>query len=92
MLSKVQLFETAFLVILARGLVLGLSLSDAAILLGLIGVIGYQSHLASKKVESTESLDKTIADLNNKVNTLMVAQGMRRMSPSTGADFGQLKR
>ncbi len=86
-----RLFECAFVSILIRSFIMGPSISDALVLITLVGALVYKQVLNKAKISIEDQLKKQmevmesqlnlrIDEIGNKVSTINLKQGINRLS------------
>jgi len=77
---KEHMLELAFILFVLRLVGVGAGIGDALALLSVVILIGYNKYLSKTKIDQTEELNKKIEDLSSKIQSIQLANGIKRTS------------
>lgn len=82
-MQKVSLFECALVATLTRSYIVGPAISDALIIVTLVGVLAYvKEYLNKEQVKTATELKKEIELIKNQLSTISLDRGVRKISTS----------
>lgn len=75
---KEHMIDFAFMLLALRVFFEGASIGEAISLLSVVILIVYNKYLNRQTIDNTEELKKKIEDISTKVQSLQIANGMKR--------------